>query len=385
MVEYLLSSSDEPSLKATVLSCYDLPHERQPASVVLEILGASVETGPPVARHRERNSFKFFGVEEGKPSNELIVTSEKLSSLFSSTATFRVKFDEHGQEDMIAKFQISRRLHVNETKWLILNLRPSEGESSESKTTDDATAPTISSSSITPTLRVKLLLSGPYRPEISSLLSVTKSYFNTVDRCESSLQPLTKTVFSLPSRLPQVPISVAVVVALPILLGLFVVGRPFFLPVLVFLMLGAGAIATSGGVLYFSTKGGREEISALTQPFLTTFLSTETGRRAVFDIGPRPSPQNLAKFILPQGMFEKLITSLVLDFIGSTSYLLPVAGEAFDSGWAPIYAILLGAMFDDVMPSLKYIGFMEEILPFTDVIHSLGYGRLDKGIRSQIA
>jgi len=116
MVEYLLSSSDEPSLKATVLSCYDLPHERQPASVVLEILGASVETGPPVARHRERNSFKFFGVEEGKPSNELIVTSEKLSSLFSSTATFRVKFDEHGQEDMIAKFQISRRLHVNETK-----------------------------------------------------------------------------------------------------------------------------------------------------------------------------------------------------------------------------------------------------------------------------
>ena len=272
---------------------------------------------------------------------------------------------------------------------LILNLRPSEGESSESKTTDDATAPTISSSSITPTLRVKLLLSGPYRPEISSLLSVTKSYFNTVDRCESSLQPLTKTVFSLPSRLPQVPISVAVVVALPILLGLFVVGLPFFLPVLVFLMLGAGAIATSGGVLYFSTKGGREKMSAVTQPFLTTFLSTETGQRAVFDIGPRPSPQNLAKFILPQGMFGKLITSLVLDFIGSTSYLLPVVGEAFDLGWAPIYAILLGAMFDDVMPSLKYIGFMEEILPFTDVIPSatlgwtkeFGPGLLDNGTK----
>lgn len=130
-------------------------------------------------------------------------------------------------------------------------------------------------------------------------------------------------------------------------------------------------------------------MSAVTQPFLTTFLSTETGQRAVFDIGPRPSPQNLAKFILPQGMFGKLITSLVLDFIGSTSYLLPVVGEAFDLGWAPIYAILLGAMFDDVMPSLKYIGFMEEILPFTDVIPSatlgwtkeFGPGLLDNGTK----
>jgi hypothetical protein len=76
----------------------------------------AVETGPPVARHRERNSFKFFGVDEGKPSNELLVTSPKLSSLYNSTATFRVKFDDNEQGDLIAKFQISRRLHVNETK-----------------------------------------------------------------------------------------------------------------------------------------------------------------------------------------------------------------------------------------------------------------------------
>jgi hypothetical protein len=75
-----------------------------------------VETGPPVARHRERNSFKFFGADEGKPSNELLVTSPKLSSLYNSTATFRVKFDDSDQGDLVAKFQISRRLHVNETK-----------------------------------------------------------------------------------------------------------------------------------------------------------------------------------------------------------------------------------------------------------------------------
>jgi hypothetical protein len=51
--------------------------------------------------------------------------------------------------------------------------------------------------------------------------------------------------------------------------------------------------------------------------------------------------------------------------------------------------ILLGAMYDDVMPNLKYIGFFEEILPFTDVIPSatlgwtkeFGPGILDNGAK----
>ena len=281
---------------------------------------------------------------------------------------------------------------------LILNLRPSSEEASDKKgSSDDATAPSISNGSITPTLRVKLLLSGPYRPEINSLISLTKSYFNTVDQCSSTLEPLAKSISSVPSKLPQakyllipaVPISVTAVVALPILLGVAVVGLPLFLPILVILLVGAGTIAASGGVLYFSTKDGRERMSTVLQPFLTAFLTTETGQRAVFDIGPRPSPQNLVKFIMPKDILGKLVISLLLDFIGSTSYLLPVVGEGFDFVWAPIYAILLGAMYDDVMPNLKYIGFFEEILPFTDVIPSatlgwtkeFGPGILDNGAK----
>jgi hypothetical protein len=64
---------------------------------------------PKVLHHgaRERNFFKFFGVDERKPSNELLVTSPKLSSLYNSTATFRVKFDDSDQGDLVAKFQIS--------------------------------------------------------------------------------------------------------------------------------------------------------------------------------------------------------------------------------------------------------------------------------------
>jgi hypothetical protein len=240
-------------------------------------------------------------------------------------------------------------------------------------------------------------LSGPYRPEISSLITLTKSYFSTIDQCSSTVEPLTKIICSIPSKLPQakyllipaVPISVTVVVALPILLGLVVVGLPFFLPLLVVALIGTGTIAATGGVLYFSTKDGRERMLTVTQPFLTTFLSTETGQRTVFDIGPRPSPQNLVKFILPQDIIGKLITSLLLDFVGSASYLLPVVGEGFDLVWAPIYCILLGALYDDVMPNLKYIGFFEEILPFTDVIPTatlgwtkeFGPGLLDNGTK----
>ena len=76
-------------------------------------------------------------------------------------------------------------------------------------------------------------------------------------------------------------------------------------------------------------------------------------------------------------MVGKLIVSLVIDFIGSSSYLLPLVGEAFDLAWAPIQTIFIMALYDESMPSLKYISFMEEILPFTDVLPSgmLGWVR----------
>jgi len=34
-------SKEGGSLKATILSCYDLPHDAQPSSVVLELLGSA--------------------------------------------------------------------------------------------------------------------------------------------------------------------------------------------------------------------------------------------------------------------------------------------------------------------------------------------------------
>ena len=73
-------------------------------------------------------------------------------------------------------------------------------------------------------------------------------------------------------------------------------------------------------------------------------------------------------------MIAKLLVSLAIDFVGSCSYLLPGVGEAFDLGWAPTQTIMISAMYDDTTPSLKYVSFIEEILPFTDVVPSATIG-----------
>jgi hypothetical protein len=75
-------------------------------------------------------------------------------------------------------------------------------------------------------------------------------------------------------------------------------------------------------------------------------------------------------------MHQKLLWSLAIDAIGSSSYLVPFAGESFDVAWAPLQTILIMALYEHVTPNLKYVSFLEEILPFTDVIPSATLGWL---------
>ena len=70
----------------------------------------------------------------------------------------------------------------------------------------------------------------------------------------------------------------------------------------------------------------------------------------------------------------KLLVSLLVDFVGSMSYLLPLVGEGFDLAWAPISMVLVGAMYDESTPALKYVALMEELLPFTDIVPSATLG-----------
>ncbi len=166
-----------------------------------------------------------------------------------------------------------------------------------------------------------------------------------------------------------------IVVSLPLLLGLLTAGLPLFLPIVVaVLAVGAATFLLGSGV--YLTSAGRDSAVKTLGPICTTFLATAAGQQAVYATGPRPSPVALAETFLPSDMIGQLIVSLVIDFIGSSSYLVPFAGEFTDISWAPIQTVLLMAMYDKQMPSLKYISFIEETLPFTDIIPSATLGWL---------
>lgn len=57
---------------------------------------------------------------------------------------------------------------------------------------------------------------------------------------------------------------------------------------------------------------------------------------------------------------------ILLDLIGMLSYVVPGMGELIDVVWAPISAFLFSVLFGGAKGTI--IAFLEEILPFTDVI-----------------
>lgn len=67
--------------------------------------------------------------------------------------------------------------------------------------------------------------------------------------------------------------------------------------------------------------------------------------------------------------YLKLILSLLFDGLGMLSFTLPVIGESFDVLWAPVSGILLYKMYGGTVGKVSgVISFLEEILPFSDVI-----------------
>ncbi|WET03597.1 hypothetical protein NYQ10_11840 [Flavobacterium johnsoniae] len=68
---------------------------------------------------------------------------------------------------------------------------------------------------------------------------------------------------------------------------------------------------------------------------------------------------------------SKLIIGLVLDGIGMISFSIPLLGEFSDVIWAPIAAFLMTRMYKGRVGKVaSALTFIEEILPFTDIIPS---------------
>jgi len=386
-------------LEGTILSIYDLPVSEQPVAVTVTACGITVRR-PPLFRQKDRNSFRFAlsststSIDNNNNSNSNNDDNNK--DVFKLVASLRELYQSNLKIEVVYKNERNnleaeiplQQLRVHENKWLILNLSTITTTSNDrallniDTDTDTNTNTTNEEDMFTPpTIRIKLKLSGPYRSEIAAILNLAQVWFDVVDRVQYGVQSkLRNVVPTIPYNyrnlmlLPAVPIVAVIVVASPVIAGVVLVAVPILLP-LVLLIIGiVASVIIAGGILYVSTKQGRHKVSVTVGPFVEHIIFSRPGQVLVYDTGPRPTPVSVCCQIVPTGVWSKLWISLLIDLIGSSSYLLPVVGEAFDLGWAPAQTILIMAMYDSTSPTLKYVSFLEEIMPFTDIVPSATIG-----------
>jgi len=397
-------------LNASVLSVYDLPFSDDvPTAVTLSACGMTVTSGPPLARHKDRNSFRFDSNNNNNNNNNNGSTNNfqeptklvaPLRELYQATLTVRVTYSDPNK-CLEAELPL-RQLRIHEQKWLILTLSPLSNTNdprkgavsgSESGETAIQAAKVRRTSSVTeedmsppPTIRIKFQLSGPYRPEVATVINLATTWFGIVDKVEGGIfgSSLGKSLSSIGGKgkgfnknlvlIPVLPLLAVTIAAFPFVAGVAAFAVPFLLPLAILCVWILGAVLVSGGLCYGSTKSGRTRAGMTLGPLVNTLVESRQGQALVYDTGPRPTPVSVCRQVLPSTIWSKLWISLVIDLVGSSSYLLPLVGEAFDLGWAPAQTILIMAMYDSTSPNLKYLSFMEEILPFTDVIPSASIG-----------
>lgn len=68
---------------------------------------------------------------------------------------------------------------------------------------------------------------------------------------------------------------------------------------------------------------------------------------------------------------RNLILGIAFDAIGMVSFSIPLIGEFSDVVWAPVAGFLMTRMYKGTVGKVGGIfAFLEEIIPFTDVIPS---------------
>lgn len=221
-------------------------------------------------------------------------------------------------------------------------------------------------------LRLSLELLGPLRKEFRFLSDVVSKYYSTVDRtldgavaAGHAAQPYVANKWTLPLL---VPFAVLLLAASPFMGVALTIGLPVFLPLILLGLIAGLTMFIASIILALSSRAGRVKVEALLDPVVRKLTQTSTGQQLLYETGPRPSPLRVAKTFAPKGKWERLVTSIILDGIGCSSYLLPVLGEMTDLAWAPLFAVCVHAMYSESSPYAHYVGLIEELLPFTDII-----------------
>ena len=78
-----------------------------------------------------------------------------------------------------------------------------------------------------------------------------------------------------------------------------------------------------------------------------------------------------AKTINADDRTRKLLLGLLLDGVGMISFSIPLIGEFSDVIWAPVAAFIMTRMYKGRVGRVaSVLTFIEEALPFTDIIPS---------------
>ena len=212
-----------------------------------------------------------------------------------------------------------------------------------------------------PRLKLSLALTSPYRSTVLAFQSLARPYFAGVDAVVDYAGPtLSKAYVAVAGAvnpkylvLPMIPVLVLGAVLTPPLAGLAVIGLPLFLPLLVISALLSLLLLTTLTTLYLSTSHGRTSLTAFLTPHLTTALKHRPVQSLLYTALPTPTPVAIVKPLLPVTPGARLTLCLLIDFLGSSSYLIPGAGEAFDLFWAPAQTVMLQGMYGGSQPNLK--------------------------------
>ena len=217
----------------------------------------------------EPTTEKHVGTTTTTTDSSIMELVAPLRSLYGAKATVRVMYANH--EPLETTYDLSQ-LKIHESKWLILNLNPLNSLVSTTTTT-------LGDDDIPPTMRIKLTLNGPYRPEIKALINMAVAWFGIMDGLEENTKKFLsaatpQNLWSSTTNggqllaLPAIPVVAGIVVVAPVVGGLTMLFLPFLLPV-VLLLIGivvAGILTCSG--LYFSTKVGRDHLGLLLSPMM---------------------------------------------------------------------------------------------------------------------
>ena len=72
---------------------------------------------------------------------------------------------------------------------------------------------------------------------------------------------------------------------------------------------------------------------------------------------------------LSAAAIQQLILGIVFDAVGMLSFSIPFLGEFSDVIWAPLSALILATMYKGTVGRVGgFVSFVEELLPFTDII-----------------